>query len=220
MILRKKLFLTVLITLYSIISTAQQIPHYTQYLYNMQVINPAAVGARSDLNMSVLTRQQWAGIEGAPTTNTFSINGRTRNGLGIGTTVINDKVGLNKSTNINIDASYTLITSRYSRLAFGLKGGMTFFTNNLSEGITPDNDVYNSTKGNFPNIGFGAYYYNEKYFVGFSIPYLLKNSQFRFQEDVTSGQLSSDMNYFLTGGVRLKLTNDIPLLSSYKHMRN
>ena len=93
----------------------------------MQIINPAAVGARSDLNMSVLTRQQWAGIEGAPTTNTFSINGRMNKGLGIGATVINDKVGLSKSTNINIDASYTLITSRYSRLAFGLKGGVTFF---------------------------------------------------------------------------------------------
>lgn len=209
MIFTKKAFLTVFTVCYSIICAAQQTPHYTQYLYNMQIINPATVGARSDLNMSLLTRQQWARVEGAPTTNTFSINGRTNNGLGIGTTVINDKVGLSESTNINVDASYTLIMSRYTRLSFGLKGGITFFNDNLSEGITPDNETYNSTNGNYPNIGFGAYYYTKKYFVGFSIPYLLKTPQFQIQQNSSTGVLSSNMSYFMTGGVRLKLTDNI-----------
>ncbi len=207
--LTKKIFLSVLLVCFSLSILAQQTPHYTQYLYNMQIINPAAVGARSDLNISLLTRQQWAGVEGAPTTHTFSVNGRTNRGLGLGTTVINDKIGLSESTNINIDASYTLITSRYSRLAFGLKGGVTLFNNNLAEGITPDNDFYNSTNGNFPNIGFGAYYYNKQYFLGFSIPYLLKSPQFQIEEDPTGSEFSSSTNYFLSGGIRFKLSEDV-----------
>lgn len=205
----KKIFLTVLIVCYSLISNAQQIPHYTQYLYNMQIVNPATVGARSDLNVSLLTRQQWAGIEGAPTTNTFSINGRTNRGFGIGATVINDKVGLSESTNINVDASYTIITSQYARLAFGLKGGFTFFNNNLSEGITPDNDSYNSINGNNPNIGFGAYYYTKKYYVGFSMPYLLKSTQFQLDNNSNTSQISSNLNYFITGGIRYRLNDDV-----------
>ncbi|MEX6625898.1 PorP/SprF family type IX secretion system membrane protein [Tenacibaculum salmonis] len=209
MISIKKTLLTLFVVCYSLFCTAQQIPHYTQYLYNTQIINPATVGLRSDLSMSLLTRQQWVGVTGAPTTNTFSINGRTNNGLGFGATVINDKVGLSKSNNINVDASYTLITSRDTRLAFGLKAGITLFDNNLSQGITPDNDTYNNTKGNYPNIGFGAYYYNKQYFVGFSIPYLLKSSQFEISETITTQTTSSNMNYFITGGVRLKLSENI-----------
>ena len=37
---------------FGIIAYAQQTPHYTQYLYNMQVLNPAFIGARADLSIS------------------------------------------------------------------------------------------------------------------------------------------------------------------------
>ena len=64
-----------LITVFNLVTYAQQTPHYTQYLYNMQVLNPAYVGSRSDLSISLLSRQQWVGVEGAPKTNTFSKTG-------------------------------------------------------------------------------------------------------------------------------------------------
>ena len=146
--------------------------------HNMQIINPAYVGVKSDLSISLLSRQQWVGLEGAPSTSTFSINGRTSRGLGIGTTIVHDRIGLSETTNLNLDGSYTIITSRYSRLSFGLKAGVTFFNNNLFNGITPDNDIYNSISGRFPNVGFGTFFYNRKFFVGFSIPYLLETPQF------------------------------------------
>ena len=208
----KQHFITVLLILFfNLIANAQQSPHYTQYLYNMQVLNPAFVGAKADISLSLLNRQQWAGVEGAPQTTTFSISGRTFNGLGFGITAINDKIGLAKSTNINLDASYTIITSEYGRLAFGLKGGVTFFSNNLSNAVTPDNDVYASNNGNYPNIGFGGLYYNEKYFVALSVPNLLKTFQFKTSESFINNESGDNSNFFLATGAIFNLSENIKL---------
>lgn len=208
----KQLFINVLLILFfNIVFHAQQTPHYTQYLYNMQVLNPAFVGANADLSISVLSRQQWVGVQGAPETNTFSINGRTYNGLGFGATVINDKIGLSNSTNVNLDASYTIPTSKYGRLSFGLKGGMTFFSNNLSNGITPDNDIYASNTGKFSNIGFGGLFYNNKFFVGLSVPNLLKSSQFITYETFNKNARLSNSNFFLVAGAIYNLSNNFKI---------
>jgi type IX secretion system PorP/SprF family membrane protein len=197
------------ILLFSLMTQAQQTPHYTQYMYNMQTINPGYVGARADLSISLLNRSQWVGVEGAPKTTTFSLNGRAFDGVGFGLTVINDKLGLTESTNVNLDASYTIVTSTYGRLALGLKAGITAFNNNLSEGITPDNDLYASTSGTYPNVGVGAFYYNERFYVGLSMPYLLKTPQFRIDVADPSSGLSENINYFVTAGMRFELTSDI-----------
>ena len=202
-------FFMLMIFLSTLKTNAQQLPNYTQYLYNMQIINPAFVGYRADLSMSVLSRDQWVGLEGAPTTNTFSINGRTSRGLGIGATVVNDKIGLTETTNVNFDASYTLVISDASRLSLGLKGGITFFNNNLFDGITPDNESYASTSGNFPNVGFGALYYNRDFYVGLSVPYLLETPQFYIQDRFKATSLATNPNVFLSTGALFELSESV-----------
>ncbi len=190
-------------------SFGQQTPHYTQYLYNMQIINPGYVGVRSDLSFSVLSRKQWVGVEGAPTTNTFSVNGRTKLGLGLGVTFINDKIGLSEINNVNVDAAYTLVISEYGRLSLGLKLGTTFFSNNFADGITPDNDFYTNNTGNFYNIGFGGFYYTDRFFVGFSVPSILESPQFFIAPNTRGIQVAEHQNYFLSTGVLLELSEDI-----------
>ncbi len=189
--------------------SAQQSPHYTQYYYNMQVLNPAFVGVNADLSVSVLSRQQWVGVEGAPKTSTFSVNGRIRNGLGLGVTAIHDRIGLNESTNINFDASYTLATSLNGRVSLGLKGGITYYDNKLSEGITPDNEQYASTSGNFPNIGFGALYYNPKFYAGISVPNFLRYSPFRNSDNFIENNYLSNINCFITSGAVFEMSENI-----------
>ena len=211
---RQRFVCLLLIIFFNTISYAQQTPHYTQYLYNMQVLNPAFVGSNADLSVSLLSRQQWVGIEGAPETQTFSINARTKNGFGFGATVINDKLGLSSSTNINVDASYTLATSRYGRLAFGLKGGVTYFNNNLSGGVTPDNEMYASTNDKFLNVGFGGLYYEENFFIGFSVPNLLKSTEFEIPENTDESYGISNQNYFLSAGMMYNLSEDFKLKPS------
>jgi len=193
-------FASILLLLFITNTQAQQAPHYTQYLYNMQILNPAFVGSKADLSVSLLSRKQWVGLDGAPETTTFSVGGRTMDAFGLGATIIKDKIGLATSTNVNIDASYTIPTSRYGRLAFGLKGGLTFFNNNLSNGITPDNEIYASTEGNYPNVGFGALYYNDQFFVGLSVPNLLNTHQFKVLENIDQNDGISNNNYFLAAG--------------------
>ncbi len=198
-----------LIVFFSGVIHAQQVPHYTQYIYNMQVLNPAYVGVKADLSASILSRQQWVGVEGAPETKTFSLNGRIRSGLGAGITVINDKIGLAESTNVSADASYTIQTSQFGRLAVGLKGGLTYFSNNLSQGLTPDNDIYESTNGRFANIGFGGLYYTDRFMIGLSIPNVLSSNLFEISETTFRNNTISNTNYFLTGEVVFDLTESL-----------
>ena len=192
----------------------QQIPHYTQYLYNMQIINPAYVGVRSDLSFSALSRQQWVGIDGAPTTRTLSVNARTVLGLGVGLTFVNDKIGLSEINNINFDGSYTIETSRYERLSVGIKLDASFFSNNLANGITPDGDIYESNSNSFFNAGFGALYYGEKFYLGISAPYILESPQFYIQPDNRGIKFSKNLDVFLSGGILLNFIENFEIKPS------
>ena len=189
-------------------SFAQQTPHYTQYMYNMNILNPAYAGARADLSMSLLGRTQWVGIDGAPKTETFAINGRVLDGVGLGLSVVHDRIGLLEDTNVNLDISYTVVTGFRSRLAFGIKAGYAEFTNKLSQGLTPDNDVYGDLKNNYTNFGFGVFYYNKSFYAGLSIPQLFDTPKFKLEENIIKG-LNESINYFVTAGVVLDVNENI-----------
>ena len=199
-----------------IIAYAQQAPHYAQYMYNMQVLNPAFVGSKSDLNLTLLTRQQWVNVDGAPETTTFSVNTRLNSGFGIGATVISDKIGLVDNTGLNLDISYTVPTSEFGRLAFGVKSGISFFNNDLADGITVDNEVYASTSGQYGNLGFGLLYSSKDYYVGLSVQNLFRSPVFELQNDIQTVKGLERGNYFLTGGMAVELSkfNDIVFFPS------
>lgn len=207
--MKKKTILYLSLILVSFFANAQQTPHFTQYLYNMQVINPAYVGVRADLSASALARYQWLGIKGAPETKTFSVNGRLSNGIGIGVTIVNDKIGLAQGTETNFDISYTTMPSLKERISFGLKGGVTFFNNNLSKGITPDNETYNSVSKKYTNIGFGMHYYNKIFSIGVAIPYLFKTPHYKITGDNNIGGISESIDYFFTSSARFKLSKNV-----------
>ena len=181
-------------------SNAQQTPHYTQYMYNMNIINPAYTGARADISIGLLARQQWVGLEGTPETKTFSFSARTFDSVGMGFSVVQDKLGLLEDTNINVDISYTMVTSQSSRLAFGIKGGFSNYTNNLSAGLTPDNDNYADLEGKYPNAGVGLFFYTKNYYIGLSVPQLFNTPKFKLNPDSYSSVLNEHQAYFLTYG--------------------
>jgi type IX secretion system PorP/SprF family membrane protein len=185
---------------------AQQAPHYAQYFYNMQVLNPAFVGSKSDLNAALLTRRQLINIEGAPETSTFSVNTRINSGFGFGATVISDKVGLVDNTSLNFDVSYTIPTSEFGRLSFGVKSGVAFFNNDLASGITVDDEIYASTTGQYENLGFGFLYSSKDFYVGLSSQNLFESPVFRLQDDVQTVKGLERGNYFLTGGMSIELS--------------
>jgi len=195
--------------LLSLSTNAQQTPHYTQYMYNMGIINPAYAGASADISVGVLARQQWVGLEGTPETETFSFSARTFDSVGMGFSVVQDKLGLLEDTNFNIDLSYTMVTSQYSRLAFGIKGGFSNYTNNLSLGLTPDNDTYADLSGTYPNAGFGFFFYTKNYYFGVSIPQLFNTPKFRLDPNTYSSVLNEHQSYFGTFGYVFQINDNV-----------
>ena len=97
----------------------QQDPQYTQYMYNMNVLNPAYAGSQGTLSIGVLGRTQWVGFEGAPRTITAAIHAPIGRKKGLGLSVIADEIGPVKEQNIYGDFSYTIDLSEDKKIAFG-----------------------------------------------------------------------------------------------------
>ena len=88
----KKLLLIALVLLTFSQANAQQDPHYTQYMYNMNVINPAYAGSKENLSFGLLYRKQWVNVEGAPTTVSLAGSSPVGKNVGIGLSVISDEI--------------------------------------------------------------------------------------------------------------------------------
>lgn len=197
-----------LIALLSIDMQAQQDPHYTQYMYNMNVMNPAYAGSKENLALGLLYRQQWVSVEGAPKTATLSMHSPVGKNVGLGLSVISDKIGPVDETNTYADFSYTLNFGENHHLAFGLKAGATFHKvglfSEIGNGYVPqpgDPAFSENTSNTYLNLGGGFFYYTNKYYVSLSVPNMMKSTHLDVTnngEDVKFG--NETPHYFLTGG--------------------
>lgn len=198
--------------------SAQQNPQYTQYMYNMSVVNPAYAGSKESLSMGALYRKQWAGFDGAPSTGTLFGHTRLGKNVGVGLSFINDKIGPVTENNVYGDFSYTLNLGGVHKLALGLKAGATFHDAKLfsevgdGHTIDPDDPAFgkdsNSTLFNF---GLGAYYYTDKYYVGLGVPNILKGYYLDY-DGKRFGQ--EEIHLFLNGGYVFDLDQDWKLKPS------
>lgn len=199
----QKIIYFILILLVSEVMMGQQDPQYTQYMYNMNVINPAYAGVRGTLSLNLLVRKQWVGIEGAPKTATLSIHAPFTKSVGLGFSTIYDQLGPLKETNTYADFSYVIQASEEGALVFGIKAGATFHVINSALLNTLDpNDVFLlDLKPNkvSPNLGAGVYFYNKKFYIGASVPNILKTEYFEKSSGYIS-RASERAHYFLTTG--------------------
>jgi len=204
------LFLALMTLLLSINSYAQQDPQYTQYMYNMNVLNPAYAGSKGTLSIGLLGRTQWVGIDDAPKTFTLSTHAPFGEKVGLGLSAIVDKIGPVKEQNVFADFSYTINTSEVGKLAFGLKAGFTF--HNLNEAsliaIDPnDPSIIDFENRSFPNFGAGVFYYTDKFYAGLSLPNVLETKHFDTSNGVTKA--SEKAHYFLTSGYVFDLSENL-----------
>ena len=159
--------------------SAQQDPQYTQYMYNMNIINPAYTGSTEGLAVGALYRSQWVGLDGGPETFTFNIHSPVGKRVGLGLSIIADQIGPVKETNAYVDFSYTIPVGTVTKLAFGVKGGFTFHDIGIGESqitLIDQGDPFFASAINetTPNIGAGAYFYKpSKYYISVSIPNIL-----------------------------------------------
>ncbi|MEC8536723.1 MAG: type IX secretion system membrane protein PorP/SprF [Bacteroidota bacterium] len=191
------LFFTVLIAQQI---SAQQDPQYTQYMYNMNIINPAYAGISEGLSVGALYRSQWVGLDGGPETFTFNIHSPVGKQLALGLSVISDKIGPVEETNAYVDASYTIPLGMETRLAFGVKGGFTFHDIAIAESqITlidlSDPFFANAINETTPNIGAGVYFYKpNKYYISISVPNILNGVHL----DANGTKIGSESEHLFT----------------------
>lgn len=222
----KKSYLAIitLILLGSLSGRAQQDPQYTQYMYNTQVVNPAYAGNREALSIALLGRTQWVGFDGAPTTGTFTINspiGVLEN-MGLGLSIVSEKIGPSNESNIDIDYSYSIQTSAEGKLSFGLKAGIDLLNVDFNKlhlnPDTPDPEFqFNIDNRLQPQVGAGIYYNTEKFYAGLSVPNFLTTKHFdkSTTQDILNNGFTGDvtaaerLHYFLIAGYVFELSDNL-----------
>ncbi|MFW0739576.1 type IX secretion system membrane protein PorP/SprF [Flavobacterium sp. T12S277] len=197
----RKLFLFCII--YSTIGFAQQDSQFTQYMYNTLTINPAYAGSRGTTSIFGLYRTQWIGLEGAPKTGSFSVHTPLNNSkLGMGVSLVNDKIGPTDENTLSADISYTVPTSATFNLSFGIRGTGNLFSldpNKLSPERQGDPQFQNLKSVFSPNIGAGVYWYSDKAYIGLSIPAFIETN--RYNDNNVSIYKDKICYYFIGGYV-------------------
>jgi type IX secretion system PorP/SprF family membrane protein len=193
---------------------AQFEPQFTQYMFNEMFINPAYAGSRDQIAATLVYRNQWVGIQGAPKA---SIHGPMLNRkLGLGLTIMNESIGVTKQFAIYGNYAYRMQVGTTGALAMGIQGGFINHQENLADVITnEENDnefLFNTPKVVLPNAGFGLYYNTDRFYAGLSIPRTLQN---KVEGDGT-GDVLTDFNfstwhYYLTSGYVFPVSENIKL---------
>ncbi len=199
---------------------AQQDAQYSQYMFNSMVINPAYAGYRESLNVSMLHRDQWTGLDGAPKTQSFVIDAATgrENRVGLGLSIINDKLGLQRQSSAHVNYAYRLpVGENDSRLSFGLSLGIAQYVLNASDASVGDADDPNfGAAGTYfvPDARFGFHYYNDRFYIGASGTNLLANS-INFQQVGNNTIATHGRHYFVTAGALFNLNESMKFKPSF-----
>jgi type IX secretion system PorP/SprF family membrane protein len=206
--MKTKLFSFVLMFT-AIVSFAQQDAQFTQYMYNTINVNPAYAGSRGALSIFALHRTQWVGLDGAPVTNAVSMNTPLNgNNLGLGVSIINDKIGPTKENTISADLSYTIPTSETFKLSFGIKATANLFDLDVTKLNPVDDDpsLHDYQNKFSPNIGAGVYWHSNKAYIGFSVPNFIQTNRY---DDNEVAIFKEQINYYLIAGYVFDLNNYI-----------
>ena len=170
----KRLLLYIGLVLVPLISFSQQESYYTLYRFNMNVINPAYAGALGKNVFAFTSRRQWSSMQDAPSTLAFSYSSERANNVGLGLSVVSDKVFIEQQTFAYADFSYKL-DMESTQLYLGLKAGGNFYSADpraLSTYSTSSDPAQQQLSRFNPNVGAGAYLRGELFWASFSIPRL------------------------------------------------
>ncbi len=196
------------------VTNAQQDPHYTFYRYNMNIFNPAFAGSTEGAELVMGLRSQWAGVEGAPESQSAIFGTPLGKKVGIGLSILNDQTFIENQTWIAVDVSYHIQLDESNLLYFGLKGSANSYDANtqglLTYGVGQDGSLMDFESRFTPNVGAGVYLKNARYFVSLSVPKLLTPDRLREQDG--NAFLGVDrMHGYLSGGYDFLLSKTLEL---------
>jgi len=186
---------------------AQQQPLMANQNQNQLSFNPAYAGSKDALSVMLAARQQWMGFDGAPAT--YALMAHTPiqwNHVSLGLSLIVDKQKPVQNSSFFLDYSFRFNVSTRTRLSLGMKGGVDNYLVNFNQfhqlPSSVDESIPAETLNNWmPNVGFGFYIDNPKYYFGFAVPRLLEN---KFDESSDMFKGHQIRHYYLSGGANIK----------------
>jgi len=197
-------------------TNAQQEAMYSQYMFNTMAVNPAYAGSREVFSVTGLFRAQWVGIDGAPRSQTLSLDAPVSNKkVGLGLIVFNDKIGYTSNTGVHASYAYRLRFRRNS-LSLGLKVGLVQYTARLNQAILPQSNTTddvgfaNNITIYIPSAGAGIYLNSDKYYLGVSIPNLYNTKLVKNTEI----KVNKYDHIFAMAGYVIDVNNDIKVKPS------
>jgi Bacteroidetes-specific putative membrane protein len=207
----------------SVSAKAQQDPNYTFYRYNMNIYNPAFAGSSEGAELSLGIRSQWAGVEGAPESQSAIFGMPVGRKLGLGVSILNDKTFIERQTWVAIDVSYHIQLDEDHTLYFGIKGSANSYDANtdglITYGVGQDGALVGYESRFTPNVGAGAFLKHDRYFMSLSAPKLLTPD--RLQERDGNAYLGVDrMHAYLSGGYTFLLgkTLDLKTMGMFRYV--
>ena len=214
----RKFILSLLTVFLPLLLSGQMFPLSDQYIFNPLAINPAFAGCDDALSASVLYRNQWVGFKDAPKNYMLSVHAPLFNDrVGLGVIINNNSIGINKETSFIGNYAYRM-ELKNGKLALGLGFGVIIdkIAWNELEAADPGDALLsnNPTSAILPNFSLGAYYYTQKYFIGFSLPMFLSHEMDHSSGEYKMVNRFSGYNYFLGGGYLMDLNSGLKFLPS------
>lgn len=203
------IYATILL-LVSLLSFSQQLPQYTQYMYNTISINPGYTGTNGRLEGILLHRSQWVGLDGAPTTQALGVHGKIGDHTGLGLSVINDKIGPQSQQYLNASFAYRVNLNDKTILSLGLNAGASLLNIDWSEGLyqSQTDNAFNSNINDKTRliIGSGGFLYGDNWYIGLSVPNFFITESY---DDIEESVIRRKTHYYLQGGYIWDLTSSI-----------
>ena len=192
----------------------------TQYMDNPLLLNPAFAGNRNSMAVDVFSRQQWIGIEGAPSSYYAGFHlPLNHSNVSVGTTILSNQTGPLMYNKLTFDYAYLLRTSRRSFLSLGIRAGVDHFNLNLA-GLPVidfnDPEFAQGIENEFrPAFGAGLVFFKPSYYLSVSLPHYSLASVPWASEPAGNFKYRTQINF--TGGFHLGITRDIDIKMSGMH---
>ena len=213
----KKIVLILFVALTSILCYGQQLPHYSLYMLNEVIINPAALSNEKDNKLTLMLTDQWNSFEGAPTTQSISYNHLNHSKYKKGISIMNDVTGPISIINAKVSGAFSISIKERNRIALGISA--TFMQYKLDNSqinlatSTPDPAISAGIdKAYGSSFALGAYYYNTDYFIGIAVPNII-GSSLNISNNSSANKLEN--HYYINGGANIDLANNNKIIPSF-----
>lgn len=195
----------------------QQLPQFSQYIFNGLHINPGYAGYKGEPYIQSTYRSQWVNFPGAPETFTVTADLSANEGtMGFGISFLSDNLGPTKTTGGLLTYAYRIQTGRNSHLGLGVSAGFSQYSidgsmldpNDWPDSEIPDGRINLLT----PNLNSGLFFNTKKFYAGFSV-YNMVGKKALEKEDVALAY--HDFHYYLTAGALFDFGESVKFKPSF-----